>query len=237
MKRTILMLGVILTLILPSSGATYNSSGLQPDQLPPGTWSYGKCKTNIGILEWCGPECLNVLRILNIVHPQVIIKHTADGTGKETIVMARGFNPTSRHSARVHSIQVLAYEFATETYIGVGSVLVDWIMNALGLDENDYWAYSIVSNIIFNRIYPKPIDAFVYDERWKHKIPGGVFGCEIVEEGLDIKNGRLQAVIRRININSDNFGYKYHLKDSNSKHWAHWALYGYHVPTPYGAGL
>lgn len=233
MKRFFILLGLVLTLTLPSSVASY-SSGFQPDQLPPGTWSYGTCRSDINLLSWCGAECLTWLRKLDIVHPHVIIKHTANGTGKETIVLANGFNPSNSYSAGIHVLKVITYKLATDTYISIGSDLIDWIMNWLGIDESNHNLYHIIRHIIFNRIYPEPVTAKIYNELWKHEIPGGVFGCDIVEDELDANDWRLQGVLHRM---SGTHGYKYHLRDFNSQHWAYWVVHDRHLPIPWGISI
>jgi len=226
LKRIVLTTGIILSLMITSSAGSYTSS-IQSDSLPPGTWGYGSCRSDISFLTWC-----DICPLLDIVHPHVIIEHT-DLNGQKTIYDAKGFHPADDLTAAVHLTKVLAYHFA-QKYVHLASTyLTDWIAEKLGIDRNS-WLYSVIAVIVFNRIAPKPVDSRVDDEMYKH--PDDVFDCEIKDEnkGLKYSDSRLQGVLHRM---TNPNGFKYHFVTFNSQHWAYWVINNEHWPIPLAIGI
>ena len=220
LKRTVLTTGILLSLMITSSAGSY-TSGIQSDSLPPGTWGYGTCRSDIGFLEWCGEVC----RAIDLVHPHVVIEHT-DPNGQKSIHAAIGFHPIDTATGIEHVVKVLAHYLAQKYVSRFSTYLTDWIANRLGIDRNSS-LYSVIAVIVTQRFAPEPVDSSIQDE--KHKHPDDVYDCEIEVDGLEYSDSRLQGVLYRM---TNPEGFRYHFVTFNSQHWAYWVITNSHLGIP-----
>ena len=222
-KRTVLTTGIILSLMITSSAGSY-TSGIQSESLPPGTYGYGSCKTDITFLQWCGGVC----RALDFVHPHVFIERTTPD-GQKIIHKVRGFHPTSEEAVE-HVAKVLAYYFSRPIIYYIFFNQLEQLANKFNIST--WELIYIIDTVLANRFNPDPVPAVVQDEEFKH--PGDVYDCEIEADGLKYSDSRLQGVLYRMNNPHD---FEYHLADFNSQHWTYWVLHNKHKGFPFGIGI
>lgn len=225
LKRTVLTTGLILSLVITSSTGSY-TSGIQSESLPPGTWGYGSCKTDIGFLEWCGGVC----RALDFVHPHVVIERTTPD-GQKITHKVRGFHPNDEEAV-THIAKVLAYYFSRPIIYYFFFNQLEQLANKFNIST--WTLIYIIDTALANRFNPDRVRAVVKDEKYKHEIPGAVYDCEIVKEDLKYNSSELQGVLHRM-TNPRNF--KYHLADFNSQHWAYWVLHNKHKGFSFGIAI